>query len=275
MVVYVEYVLIDNIIIDYMLLKAIFLILGRQIKKIRLIVSASFGGVFALILPMIENFPFVEIPYKLATGLFMVIIADKRFTFRSFYLSALTFFGLTFLTGGAITGIYNLLGLDYNSELSIATVFIPAYLMIKLAIKLIKYFYRKKTDMNFTYKVSLSVGKTTLTAQGFLDTGNTLYEGVNPVILCGKSFAKKLIGDDMIRVNPRKINLTTASGSSQNFAFTADEFLIYNGTQLNIYNNVTVCVASDNLFDGYEIILHPKLLKEKEDASAFDVEKVS
>ncbi len=275
MVVYVEYVLIDNFIIDYALLKATFVVLGQARSRRRLIVSAGLGSLFALILPVIERYSALLILYKIVSGLLILIIAKRRYTFREFYLSALVFFSLTFATGGVIIGVSNLLGLEASGEVFVATVFIPVYFILKFFIKLIGYFYRKKTDLRFYYKAQISVGEKRILATAFLDTGNTLYEGNNPVILCGKGFAKKLIGDRVLKVKPRKIILTTAIGKSENFVFTASELRIYIGDEPNIYNNVAVCIANEELFDGYEIILHPKFVEGKEDASFIKIKKVS
>ena len=275
MTVYIEYVLIDNFIIDYLLMKATFAITGRSATKKRLFVCAFFGAVFALILPLVQNFDLFTIIYKIITGLFLVLIAKKNYTFRAFYVTAITFFLLTFLTGGMITGIFNIFGIDYSSEICISLMFLPVYVFIKLALTLIKYFYRKKTDISLTYQVEISLGKTTLSALGFMDTGNTLFDGNNPVILCDKTFAKRLFNQNALGAKLKKISVTTANGQSTNLAFSVDELRIYNGDKLNIYSNVTLCVISGGVFDGYEIILHPKFLEGENYAGSCGIKKVS
>ena len=54
MTVYIEYVLIDNFIIDYLLLKTSLALSGVMVKRARLFFCAFLGAGFALLLPVIS-----------------------------------------------------------------------------------------------------------------------------------------------------------------------------------------------------------------------------
>jgi hypothetical protein len=180
------------------------------------------------------------------------------------------------LTGGAIIGIFGVLGINYNSEISIALMVFPAYLIIKSLIEIVSYFYHKKSIVNFIYKVEIFSEEKTYIANGFLDSGNTVYNEGKPIVFCVKSLAKKLIEKNPIKCEIKKIKIKTVNGESQKIAFKIDKLKIYKKDEPNILDNVTVCVVDDGAFDGYEIILHPALMEVGNNDKRFSkVEKVS
>ena len=261
MKVYIEYVLIDNFIIDYLLLKATFVLTKVCVKRKRLFFASFLGAVFALILPIIESVTVIAILYKISTGLLIVLIANKHYTFRAYYVCVLTFFAMTFLTGGAIIGVFSLLGISYNNEICIAIMVVPAYLIIKEIVKITEYFYRKKSTINYVYKVGIFADEKEIIVNGYLDSGNTVYHLGFPVVFIVKSLAKKLINKNVLTCKLKKIEINTVTGKSQKIAFNLEKLKIYKGDEQNIINNVTACIVSDDAFNGYELILHPSLME--------------
>ncbi|MBQ4097779.1 MAG: sigma-E processing peptidase SpoIIGA [Clostridia bacterium] len=276
MKVYIEYVLIDNFLIDYLLLKATFAITGKPVERKRLFLCAFLGAVFALVLPLVEGVAVLGVLYKLFSGLLIVILAEKTFSFRSFYINALVFFLLTFLAGGAITGVFSILGIDYTSEVSIALMFLPVGIFIKGVLTVVRYFSKRKTLAGFYYDVEITLFDERIKVRGFMDSGNTVYDGVSPVVFVNKKLAKTLIKNNIIKAGIKKIMIQTVAGKTENLAFKLTEIKIYKEGGQNIFNNVTACVADNASFDGYEIILHPALMEElKDDKSTINTQKVS
>jgi hypothetical protein len=255
-----------------MLLKATFATTGKPVSRRRFFLVSALGALFALFFPLIEGVAIVGVLYKISTGLLMVLLALKHFTFRSYYITAITFITLTFLTGGAIMGVFNILGIDYSSEISIALMFTPVYLLIKIFRCVIKYFSKRNALKTFLYQVKIKNGKKEILAQGFLDSGNTVYDRDSPVVFLTKRLAKKLVSENSIKNPPFKMEIVTVSGKTSKTAFKTQSLEIYIDGVANIFKNVTVCVADDRAFDGYELILHPtffcsatsKILADKE-----------
>ena len=275
MQVYIEYVLIDNLVIDYLLLKAACFITGRTIKNKRLFFSAILGAVTALIYPLIGGAKIISVTVKLLSGLLIVLTATSYKTFREYYITALMFFVLTFLTGGAIIGVFSILNLDYSNELSIALMIIPVYLAVKSVSEVVRYIYRQKSVMSECVEVELSLNGAVVKGRGFFDTGNALYYEQDPVIIVNKDLAKKLLGD-FHGVKISEIRVKTVAGESKNLAFKIAELKIYKKDKANIYNNVTVCVSAKFLGDGYDVILHPDFMEENvNEINAVEVKEVS
>lgn len=275
MTVYIEYVIIDNLIIDYLLLKATFAVSGITSRRGRLFCCAFLGALIALIYPLIESQPIISIFIKVFSGLLIILLAAKYPTKRSYFINAAIFFAFTFLTGGAVIGVFNLFSLSYSNEISIALMILPVYLIIKSLTSVVKYIYRRKQIASFTYKVELTLGEKNVTVNGFLDTGNALFDGENPVIVINYSLFKSLIGKEFIKTKIKKIKVKTVSGEQYYPSFKIDFLKIYILDEPNIISNVTVLVVK-SVGDGYDVILHPAFMEsEYEREGVFKAEKIS
>lgn len=276
MTVYIEYVLIDNFLIDYLLLKATFSTTGISVRKGRLFLCAIFGAVTAIVYPLFENFYILQTVFKIFSGLLIVLIAVKFSSVKSYVINALIFFLYTFLMGGAIIGLYNLLNIPYQTEISVGFMVIPVYLLITGMERVIKYLYRRREIMKLTVKVELEFSNKKVALNGFYDTGNGVYDGDNPVIFCTKKTFTEIVGDNLLRAKLKKICIFTVNGDTENFAVSLDKIKIYNKDEPNIYNNVTLCATKNSVGDGYDVILHPALMEsDYENQNYRKVKKVS
>ncbi|MCQ2387994.1 MAG: sigma-E processing peptidase SpoIIGA, partial [Clostridia bacterium] len=186
MTVYIEYVLIDNFVIDYLILKATFKITGNPAKKSRLFLSAFFGAFFALIFPLIDFNAYLTVIIKIASALIILLIANGYQTNKSYYVTSVIFLSLTFALGGAVIGVYSILNLDYSNELSIAFMILPVYLFVKVIMELINYFFSRSKEESYFVTCTLYAENESLTLRGFIDSGNSLYYDNKPVIVIDK-----------------------------------------------------------------------------------------
>ena len=72
----------------------------------------------------------------------------------------------------------------------------------------------------------------------------------------------RIVGDNILRLNTKKIAVTTVNGTSEKTAIKIAELKIYYGAEPNIFNNVTLCVSAFGFNDGYDLILNPAFSKE-------------
>ena len=264
MQVYIEYVLIDNLVIDYLLLKTTLNITATRTGRFRLILATVLGALAALTYPLISSVAVISVLVKILVGLTMVVIAVKSKTFRPYYLNSLIFLCLTFLTGGAIIGAFTIFNIDYSAEISIALMFLPVYAVIKGISSVVKHVYRQKEVISLVYGVEITLNGRTVKLKGFMDTGNGVYDNDRPVIVVEKGTAAKILGD-FHSVPLKRITVRTVAGKRQNLAFEIDLIKIYIGDKVNIHNRVTVCVTPTDIGDGYDVILHPSLMGVSDD----------
>jgi hypothetical protein len=103
-----------------------------------------------------------------------------------------------------------------------------------------------------------------------MDTGNALYDGDNPVIICERKVMLKLFGDKLPKI--KKVDCATVSGKTTLMAVELTEFKIYYGESPNIIQGVTLAVTDQKIGTGYGVILHPALV-EREDVDNFNQTK--
>ena len=261
MTVYIEYVFIDNFVIDLLLLLTAFKITGKTVSRVRLIVCSLSGAVFALIYPLITENPLFITAAKILFGLFLAFIAAKFSCFKDYAAFTAVFLGLTFFVGGAIIGVFSLFGLDYSAEYSIGLMILPVYIALAAIKRLITFFYRKKDLSGLITDAEIVCGGKSVKIKGFFDTGNGLYADFSPVIVVKKSAVSPLLNIAFMK-NLKRISLSTAVGTDKKISFKPDAVVIYSGGKKNIFNNVRVCVVNGG-FSGYDAILHPALMEKE------------
>lgn len=261
MSVYVEYVLIDNFIIDYLLLNATLVLTGGEKRKVRLVLCAILGAIISLLFPLFgEDNPIMPI-IKILCGLTLVGFCRKHACFREFYIDCLVFLFLTFLLGGAIVGVFSILEIPTNTEVSIALMFLPVYILLRACMAVIKHFYRRKNVRALVYEVELVLGEVSIKTKGFLDTGNGLYIEGEPAIVCDKVIVQEFLEKALGKLKLKSTEITTVLSKEKSFYFVLDFIRIYYGDKPNIYNNVRCLVSKTKVGDEYQVILHPAFLE--------------
>ena len=258
MTVYIEYVAVNNFVIDYFLLSAAFTVTGKRDRALKRVLAALCGAVFALIYPLIYNAGAFSFALKIAAGLTVVFAAASYSSVKDYYVNAAVFFALTFAVGGGVTGVFSIFNIEYG-EFTVAFCAIPAYAFIKIIKAVISFSFKRAGESGNIYDCEIVYGGNTVKVKGFMDTGNALYDGDIPVVVCDKKTALKIMGETFPKM--KKLRVLTVAGKSEVFAFGMAQIKIFISSEANIFSNVTVAVAK-NVGQGYDVILHPAL-KEK------------
>lgn len=182
MTIYVEYAIIDNLVINSFLLLLVNKFMKFNAPKWKIFISSTIGTIFSLITPILPNW--CNIVIKILLLILMPLIICKNANFKKLTLSSLLFLFLTFVFIGLIMVFCYTFNIDfsygengetfYNFPVGLALL-LSSFLFIVLK-HLINYFYQKKHLSNFTYSVTLFSGSYSYTTLGFLDTGNLLYD---------------------------------------------------------------------------------------------------
>ena len=270
MTIIIEYVLIDNFVIDYLIIKTVFKLTGKSVKKSKIIFSSLIGAIFSLLYPLINAHYLLGGVIKILFGIFLMSITANYKCIKEFYINVIIFFALTFLIGGTISAIFNFFNVS-SSETFIALIILPVYILIKPIYTVIKFFYRQKNIIQFVYKVKVKIAGIEFVGNGFLDTGNGAFDNDNPVIFCEKSFFEKCLKKANLNMlkDVKKISIKTINGKEENLSFKIEQLEIFIKDKPNIFKNVTLCVCKKRVGLNYEFILHPALM-EVEDANNFN-----
>ncbi len=269
MQVYIEYAIIDNLIIDYLLLKTATRCALVKTSFLRLFLSAVIGTVVAVILPLFNFDGISLIIIKLSLGGLMVLIGGSYLTCKKYLLTTLIFFALTLLCGGFIIALFNFALIDYNEfflsnydslmpiGLTVALVYLSTKTVVYIVVKLLK----ERSLRPFLRQCVVIVNKKRFSVKGFIDSGNSLYAPKSglPIIVCSNALFEKL-KEVNVRESISSVEFETVSGTSKMQLYLIDKLMIYNGLKVNIFNNVLIGVTPHGFnSSSYELLLHPLL----------------
>lgn len=218
MAVYVEYAFLDNFTMDCLLLFCATVTLKITFRWWRVALGALVGTVGALLTVFVDGL----LSYLCkALCLFLMCATVVGFNKKLFWHILLTL-AYTFVTGGAIVGIFNLLRVDYVSEngffynapvplfVNFLAVAVAAFLCYSVAVfvkqtkKIAPYLKKVKVNLDKAYFVT-----------GFCDSGNTVTcEGL-PVCFVTKKFGNvsDYFAGKILRGETKQVEVATIAGS--------------------------------------------------------------
>lgn len=255
MTVYIEYAILDNLVIDYLILKATFTVTGLARKKGRLFLCAFLGSVLAVFYPLINLATLHLTIFKLCSALLIVLLSGDFRSAKEFFVCYLLFFLITFLFGGSTGAIFSFFNIEIASTTCVSLVILPVYFIYKMVLYGKKFFFRKKQINNFSYLVKIKLKSKSIIANGFLDSGNSVYVDGSPVVFCSKKLAKDIINTGEI-FKLKQIYVNTVNGNDKKISFIVPEIEIIEKNENYKYYSVRFCVV-ENLGLSIDLLLSP------------------
>lgn len=210
MTVYLDIVLIENVLMNYIILFATGFIQKIEMKQIRLIISSIFGGIYALvsylnIIPIYSSFLM-----KILLSIIMVYIAFNIENYKKMLKTILLFYLSSFVMGGcALALLYIIMPQNINFENGVLVGTYPlkvtiiagiiGFIIIQVSFKINKRQVKKK-DM--FCMIQVSINKKVQNLKAYIDSGNMLKEPITniPVIIVEKEKIKNLINVDFEKI---------------------------------------------------------------------------
>jgi len=245
MIIYVEQVVIDNLVINYLLLFLVAKALSLPSKIWRLCLGSLTGTVFALVFPLFSIGGILLVVLKILLGMVIITIAFEYKTLKKFFLILFCFILFTAVMGGVIFAL--LLAVNpsiklengtfvYNQNIPIGLYVLLIAITSKLIVDAIKYFEKKQKLKQFEFELTIFNQEKIIPIKVFLDTGNLLCDNVSGksiIVVSYKIFQKIfnikttdfLLGNYKIPTG-RYVSLTSAVKSTRMFVFEVDSVLI-------------------------------------------------
>ena len=280
MEVYIEYVIIDNFIIDLLILLFTCIVLASKTSKIRLLLSTAIGVVGAIFMPFVSLPFFPMFLLKVFIGVIMVVFLKKYATIREFLTHFIMFFTFTFVFGGLCYGICLMLGDStlgvlvnaYEFPMGLIVLVIATYLY--LLWKLLIYVRNKNKNISLYYDVTLLISGQKHYIRGYVDSGNSIYDDGKPVIVVSFSSFCKMFkqfpyqnlllckADKIPLKNAHFVDYITAGGEGKMLVFDAEE-LIYKNTsnKETRTSNISIGVCKRSFNSDFDCLLHSEFLK--------------
>lgn len=242
MTIYLDYLFIENIIFDFIILKEVAEISKVGHKNKRLIFASIVSSLYILIMLVCK---LIELNYfvsKVLLAFITVYIAFKPRNVTTYIKLILTFFMVSIVNVGILIVIKNLLGIDNLIGITKILIYCFVYVTGKLVLfKFWKIYSTNVTKETLNYTVELKLGINKYIYEGFLDTGNTVYSHGMPVIFA------EIVDENMLKVlNEKEYFLTktvTLGSVTTKKAYIFEDILVSNG-------NDNWCVKAGVVFEN-------------------------
>ncbi len=270
MSIYIEYAIIDNLIINYLLLKTATRCALIKTRFINLFISSLVGTAVAVLLPLFSLDNGYLLLIKITLSLLLTLLAGKYLSIKKYLFTYLLFILFTFLCGGFIIALFNFAMIDYetyfitsyDSVVPIGLTVFLVYIISKAVLSLVGKLLKERNLRPFLRQCAIIDNNKKFIVKGFIDSGNGLYDNKSglPVIVCSNSLFEKL-KKSSVKKSVSKLEFDTVSGSSLMELYVIDKLLIYNGIKVNIFNNVLLGVSPSGFnSNNYQLLLHPSLI---------------
>lgn len=219
MYVYIEYVILENIIINFIILYVSKMLTRTKTSKLRLFIASLVGSLYILI----AFFPSLQFMgkfiIKFSVSALMVIIAFSPIKLNHFIKQISAFYMASFVFAGTTIGIYYILNnnfimgnLSFKSSEELAKFLV---LGIGMAIILIRYIFKyhkaRMNKENFLTNITISLNNKKVNIMALIDTGNSLKEPISqkPVIIAEYNALKAILPDELNNVyqDSKKLDL--------------------------------------------------------------------
>lgn len=236
MKIYLEYVIIDNLVMDYLLLNLSAKICRLKFNKLRLILGAIIGTIGAILFPLITIDSKYLFLLKIMLGMLICLVAINHQKIGEYIKFFNVFLLSTFILGGSVFAVLYLFGISVQDYAQAKI--IPVGLSILIAViislitkKIITKTYNGLITQKFKYNCIIKKDFAVLKVEGYFDSGNMLLDEISglPITLCKQKVINKLVKKGACFPSPREIKIGTALNVGKLKLYPIDCLLIANG----------------------------------------------
>lgn len=297
MYIYAEYLLVENIIINYIILYVTEKITRTKTSKLRLFIAATIGSLYTLVV-FFPNLRFMgKFIIKFSISVLMIILAFNPEKFNLFLKQLSAFYLTSFVFAGTVIGIFYILSNKFtivkfsfkNSKELIKFLTLGIGLAIILIRNIIKNHLIRINKENCLTNITISLNSKETDLIALIDTGNSLKEPISqkPVIIAEYNALKTIlpelvnkaymdnkdldlnfiakimeeIGDEIkLRLIPFK---SLGNDNGILIGFIPDSIKVYLANETKkLTEDIIVAIYNDKLAtdEQYNGLLHPEIL---------------
>lgn len=280
MTVYADVLLVINLFVNYALLMCSSMIMKRKSPPSRLLLGASIGALYGLVIFLPALPKVAELVIRLGATALIVFAAFGYKNLRYFLRSFFTFFAVSLGFGGIMLVLWVTvapIGMVYNNGavyFDIDLVVLAVSTVVSFAIvSAISHFTARTAPKESVALVSIASGDKTVNATALIDTGNSLCEAFSgfPVALGEYGTLEKILPSavreylDGKEITPspdfRVVMHKTVSGTGVLPVFRPDYIEVKTATRTVRTDKTYIAVTKNNLSRGeYTLLLNPEIL---------------
>ena len=266
---YIEWFLLDNTLMNYLILRTAGALLARHTKQWKLWLAAFCGGILAAI-----AFAWVPVLLTLPGKLLLTCLMGVPYckSKKDVLRASMTVFVASILIGGGIYALAFLTGGSMQNGILLAAPPLRVVLFGAAACCLlpgaIRKWRLKRAIGHYIYPMRMVHKGTVCTFRAFLDTGNALCDPLNgtPVIL--------LAPEHMPQGASRPIPCETVTGSGMLYALRPDKLEIFDGEWQEIHALIATSPTKIHQADALiGIAAFPRFHSEKKELSIHEIRR--
>lgn len=193
MTIYIDVVILENLIMNYIIMYATAIILKKKVKIVRLFISSMLGAIYAIVSYIFKNPIYSVTTLKIILSIVMVYIAFKSKTPKELIKQLLIFYMTSFVFGGAALSLIYLIKPQeaqmkngiFSGEYSLKVVFLGGIVGFSIIIIAFETIKRKISSQDIFYDIEIYIEGAKIETKAMIDTGNMLKEPITntPVIV--------------------------------------------------------------------------------------------
>lgn len=260
-VIYADILIVINIIINYLLLRASAAVINCEFKPKRFLIASLMGGVFSLII-FVENLPvWAGVVVKIAFSALMTAVAFGIKSVKAFLKCYAAFFVANFVFAGIIVALVAFVkpnaALYRNGVVYFdadAFTLVSASLVCYAALKALSAFTKSRPPSKCVYEIKIFYGEKSVGGKALYDSGDALRDCFSgkPAIIAEKDFIRPLLGRSEISdmKNFRLIPFSTLQNGGALEAFRADKVEIRINGSFVPAKEIYIAVADKKIVSG-------------------------
>ena len=296
MIIYAEYVFLENFIMNYFILSLTSKFSRFKSKRIKFILASSLGALYAFVIFFPSLHFLFSVLMKIACSMLIIIVCFTPYRFKDFFRLLSIFYLVTLVFGGAgfalfyfnnFNGIISN-GIFYITNISVKNIFIScgvAYILIQFCWG---YIHERLLKEKIFMDVSIEINNRKVNLKGIVDTGNSLMDPISryPVIIVEYNAIENILPIEIkdILLNNQVFSfdqvIAKLDGSSwvtrfriipyralgtENgmlIGFKPDNVLIYNDEYYKDIKEIIIAIYNKNLSEtgDYKVLLHPDII---------------
>ncbi|KAB3538578.1 sigma-E processing peptidase SpoIIGA [Alkaliphilus pronyensis] len=296
MIVYAEYVFLENFIMNYLIL-SLTSKFGKAIpQKIKLVIASSVGALYAFIIFFPSLHFLFSFVMKFACSMLIIVIAFTPYRFKDFFRLLGIFYFITMVFGGAGFALFYFTnfngvisnGIFYITNISIKNIIISCgigYILINFCWG---YIQKQLSKDKIFMKVKIKMNGEAVELVGMVDTGNSLIDPISnhPVMIVEFDAILNLLPLDTHKIfmTSKFPNFNDIATSINNTAwvtrlrvipyealgtengmlvgFKPDGVVIEHESEIKNINDIIIAIYSKKLSKtgNYRALLHPDLI---------------
>lgn len=193
MTIYLDIVIIENLIMNYIILYATSIIAKKKIKQTRAFIASIIGTIYVIMLYVTKLPIYSSIISKIILSIIMVYIMFKPESIKMLINNILLFYLTSFVFGGASTALIYLIKPEeilmkngvFLGTYTLKTVFLGGVMGLFLIVITFNIVRSKITKKDMFYNIEIYLEDKKVETKAMIDTGNLLKEPITniPVII--------------------------------------------------------------------------------------------